>query len=202
MIFLILGLPALAQDFPVEVELVQPETALNHNRWKAPVVLCGVCAGEKGRCPCELLITQDELQGMYREVRESAKEVLRLDLPAFAELRCVSASQLRALGGESVLGLAEPGHIWLAQSLTRGDAFAVLAHEAAHLYDFEHRNLAGERLREGFAEWVAYHLLRARGDKARARRLVSQNSVYGEGLRHLLKLESEHGRGEVRGLCF
>ena len=202
LILVLLGLPALAQDFPVEVELVEPETALNYNRWKAPVVLCGVCAGELGRCPCELLVTQDDLPRLFNEVRQRAEKVLGLELPAYAELRCVGRSELRALGGEPVLGLAEPGHIWVAETLTRGDAFAVMAHEAAHLYDFEHRNLEKEKLREGFAEWVAYHLLRVRGDRRRAKRLTQEGSVYGKGLLYLLKLESEQGREEVRALCF
>ncbi len=199
---MLLVVPALAQDFPVEVELVAPETASNYNRWKAPVILCGVCAGEQGHCPCEMLVSQDDLAPLWSEVRRRARGVLNLELPAYAELHCVSDAELKALGGEPVLGLAEPGQVWLSENLTRGDAFAVLAHEAAHIYDFEHRNLQGAKLREGFAEWVAYHLLRARGDQVRAKKLTREGSVYGEGLLYLLKLESQQGRREVEALCF
>lgn len=208
-----LSLAVWAQDFPVEVDLVPPAAAAAPSaivlppakpepRWQPLPVLCGMCKDTAlpGRCSCALPVDREWALRTWTELRQEAMQVLELQLPATVELQCVTSARLRQLGGEELLGLAEPGHIWLSFDLDRRRGYAVLAHEAGHLWQFERRSESDRwpaEFQEGFAEWVAYRLLSHRQAHRQASEMLGQTSVYGRGLRRFLKLERHQGRAKV-----
>ena len=68
------------------------------------------------------------------------------------------------------------------------------AHELAHAWQMESAPLVRDPLlREGFAEWVAYHVLLAHGEGEAAERIVAREDVYGQGARLLLGMERDMG---------
>jgi hypothetical protein len=101
-----------------------------------------------------------------------------------------------------VLGYFVQAHatsaIYVEQFLPRGLLLGTLAHELTHAWQTEQAlHLKDALLREGFAEWVAYRVLFARGLAPLAERATRRDDVYGRGLRHFLDIESRYG---VRGV--
>ena len=84
--------------------------------------------------------------------------------------------------------------IYVEEYLPRGLLLGTLAHELAHAWQTEQMlHLKDARVREGFAEWVAYRVLVARGLTALAERATRRDDVYGRGLRHFLNIENRFG---------
>ena len=97
-----------------------------------------------------------------------------------------------------VLGYFVQAHdtstIYVEQFLPRGLLLGTLAHELTHAWQTEQApHLKDATLREGFAEWVAYRVLVARGLASLAERATRRDDVYGRGLRHFLDIESRYG---------
>ncbi len=68
------------------------------------------------------------------------------------------------------------------------------AHEYAHAWQAEHCPLLrNDFLREGHAEWVAYHHLLQLGGHKAAARMLDENHPYQKPLRYLLNLEAQLG---------
>lgn len=75
-----------------------------------------------------------------------------------------------------------------------------VAHEFAHAWQTEHCPLLSsnnDALREGFAEWVAYHHLRWLGAHKAAQRMLVANHPYRPYLDYVLSLEQQLGREGV-----
>ncbi|MGE0488048.1 MAG: ImmA/IrrE family metallo-endopeptidase [Vulcanimicrobiota bacterium] len=206
---LILLAPAWGQDFPVEVEMLGPARPLARPlarslRWQPPPVQCRLC-GETttpGLCSCHFRVDQEFGERLLAQVRQDAQELdPRLVYRGGLEVRVVSQARLDELGGEPVYGLYEEGRIWLSQALTRREAYAVLAHEFGHAWHFQENPAFAsqpERLREGFADWVALQLVQARPDpSARVRLLEQRQEPYRSGLATMLRLEEQGGREAV-----
>lgn len=91
--------------------------------------------------------------------------------------------------------------IYVEMGLTRGMLLGTLTHELAHAWQTERLGRDTERLdlviSEGFAEWVAYHALLARGLTALANRAPLRDDLYGRGLRHFLAISQSQGRSAV-----
>ncbi len=89
--------------------------------------------------------------------------------------------------------------IYAAVGLPRLLLLQVAAHELAHAWQMESAPLLRDPLlREGFAEWVAYHVLLAVGEQDAAERIVAREDLYGQGARLLLGIEEEGGpRGVI-----
>lgn len=120
----------------------------------------------------------------------------RLSLPKSVRLRVVSAEHLRRLGGEPLLGLYEEGVIYLSQDLRRREALGVMAHEYGHAWQYQRRqdvDRVENLLFEGFAEWVAFHVLAQVGDTQGTEEILHDPSIYGQGARWWLKLEKNAG---------
>lgn len=202
---LLLLAPAWGQDFPVEVEMLGPARPMARSlRWQPPPVKCLLC-GETttpGLCSCHFLVDQEFGERLLTEIRRDAQEFHpRLVYHGGLELRVVSQARLDELGGEPVFGLYEEGRIWLSQALSRREAYAVLAHEFGHAWHFQENPAFAsqpERLREGFADWLALQLVQARPDPlARIRLLEQRLEPYRSGLASLLRLEEQAGREAV-----
>lgn len=88
--------------------------------------------------------------------------------------------------------------VYVEACLPRGLLLGTLAHELAHAWQTEQSlHLKDAMLREGFAEWVAYRVLVARGLAPLAERATRRDDVYGQGLRHFLNIENRLGYAGV-----
>lgn len=148
---------------------------------------------------------------LYRDVAVRAREALGLTVTTLPALEVHGQSSLRdgvaaGLGknGDDLCGLFvrdENGAttIHLLSNLTERRAVAVLAHELAHAWQAEHcPDKQGVRLREGFAEWVAWKLLEGipRGESERAV-IEARTDEYGRGFRFFAELERQTGPDRV-----
>ena len=171
---LLLTAVAPAQPAPVEVEMVPPSgqmmmvvapdvgASVKESGWMAPERVCQLCLQKVGRhgCGCEWPITQEEAEQLYPHLahvlNESSQGKLALKRPV--EVRVLSGTALRQMGGEKLLGLYQDGVIYLSLDLSTREAFAVMAHEYGHAWLFQHRpdiDTPSEELFEGFAEFVS-----------------------------------------------
>jgi hypothetical protein len=112
-------------------------------------------------------------------------------------------------GGRHVLGFfvrtqGKPV-IYVEAGLTRGLLLGTLAHELGHAWQSEQLGASAgaidPQVSEGFAEWVAYHTLMARGMRTLASRARERQDVYGRGLERLLGIERAQGRVAVLRLA-
>ena len=91
--------------------------------------------------------------------------------------------------------------IYVEAGLTRGLLLGTLAHELGHAWQSEQLGAAAGAIdplvSEGFAEWIAYHTLMARGLRTLATRARERQDIYGRGLERLLAIERERGRAEA-----
>jgi hypothetical protein len=91
--------------------------------------------------------------------------------------------------------------IYVEAGLTRGLLLGTLAHELGHAWQSEQLGASAGAIdplvSEGFAEWVAYHTLLARGMRTLASRARARQDVYGRGLERLLGIEQAKGRDAV-----
>ncbi len=112
------------------------------------------------------------------------------------------AAEPAATANHHVLGYFVQAHgvstIYVEACLPRGLLLGTLAHELAHAWQTEQSlHLKDDMVREGFAEWVAYRVLVARGLATLAERATRRDDVYGRGLRHFLNIENRFGYAGV-----
>ncbi len=92
--------------------------------------------------------------------------------------------------------------VYVQELLPRILLIHIAAHEFAHAWEGENAPLLRDlRLREGFAEWVAYHALVQLDAPKKAAQMLQRHDDYGEGLRHLLEVEREQGIAGVLQYC-
>jgi hypothetical protein len=101
---------------------------------------------------------------------------------------------------EGLCGLFQKDHrgnasIHILSHLTESRATAVLAHELAHAWQAENcPDEQGDRIREGFAEWVAWKLLDGlEGCDAERELIEERTDEYGRGFQVFLDFEAERG---------
>jgi hypothetical protein len=119
-----------------------------------------------------------------------------VDSPTLESIRAEGGSS--APDGQSTLGLYKrQGHlrtIYMLYGLPRLTFRTTVAHEYAHAWQGERCPLLrDEDVREGFAEWVAYHHLRWLGCTLAADRMITTPHPYREVLDQMLELERRRG---------
>jgi hypothetical protein len=87
------------------------------------------------------------------------------------------------------------GSIHILSELPRPRIAAILSHELAHAWQAENApEPQSDRVREGFAEWVAWRLLEGvPGGEAEREIIHARTDVYGDGFRLFARLERESG---------
>jgi hypothetical protein len=188
--------------------------------------ICGLPVLDGGRLPadgrltcaeCEATAVHDpiEAQAIFRAAESAIGQQLGLSLGVPTALLLVGRDELmvvmRELGQEpdgaaDTLGAytrrGRRRGIYALSGLPRLLLLQVAAHEWAHAWQMENAPLMRDPvLREGFAEWIAYRLLRARGEAEAAERMLARDDIYGDGLRHLLRLEEQLGAPGVIEWC-
>lgn len=146
-------------------------------------------------------------RAIFNETVAGVIAQLGLTLNVGVAFRLVDAPTLegiRAQGGDippeghNTLGLYQRrGHlrtIYMLYGLPRLIFRTTVAHEYAHAWQGEHCPLlSDDELREGFAEWVAYHHLRWLGCTRAAGRMLSAPHPYRPALDRVLELEHRLG---------
>ena len=213
-----LSLASLAQEIPVEVELVPPPPDLGitftvisapskpvEPPWTPPPMPCRVCGEMKveGACSCLEPLTQSLALKLLAKVRTAVSAATggKIVLKKPISIRAVSSRRLAQMEGEHLLGLYQDGVIWISDELNRRQATGVIAHEVGHAWFFENRddfNTPNELLFEGFAEWVSFLALQQVGDSDGAARIEhGDQSVYGKGARKLIARHRRDGLESV-----
>jgi hypothetical protein len=92
--------------------------------------------------------------------------------------------------------------IYVQTGLPRMLFLQVAAHEYAHAWQGENCPVLRDTLvHEGFAEWVAYHVMGHYGYTQSQERMCSRQDIYGRGLRWALEMESQKGFSGVIEAC-
>lgn len=150
-------------------------------------------------------------RAIYNETVAGVAAQLGLTLNVGVAFRMVDAPTMegiRAQGGgappagHNTLGLYQRrGHIrtiYMLYALPRLGFRTTVAHEYAHAWQGERCPLlSDEELREGFAEWVAYHHLRWLGCGRAAERMLASQHPYRPALDRVLAMEGRLGAAGV-----
>ncbi len=111
--------------------------------------------------------------------------------------RAQAGADLLGLFHLQVQGFSRRYTVYFISGLPRERLLVVAAHEYAHAWHSEQNPRymeCSDRMREGFAEWVAFKANQHLGRQAEGDRLLGQKSgPYLEGLRRFLQLEGEVG---------
>ncbi len=103
--------------------------------------------------------------------------------------------------GEAAQGFIDGDRITIDPNLRRDAALMVLAHELGHAWQFSQRpesDVIDDFIAEGFAEWVAFYLVKRAGLTEFSYRIkTNPDPLYGGAFRWYLDLEKEFGRDGV-----
>jgi len=185
--------------------------------------ICGAPVGTKpvtfadGRIVCTrcyqtALTNAREANELFEQVLDQLGSVLHLQLNIRPKLSLVDHARLMELARtvaqenghepERVMGLfmrqGRKRFIYLQEDLPRILFIQIVAHEFAHAWQGENAPLLADPiLREGFAEWVAYHMLQELGAQKKVVQMLQRQDLYGQGLEYWLGVEKEQGLAGV-----
>lgn len=179
-------------------------------------------------CASQMVVRGDEADRLYAEALRALVGVVGASLPNPPKLAMVGRRQMsevrrraeHAAGGGNVAGIVDAGGdaagyhvlgffyrigaaatIYAEVGLPRTLLLGTLAHEIGHAYQATSApDVRDPLLCEGFAEWVAYRVLVARGHQQLAERAKRRDDLYGRGLRMYLSAEQAGGRRAVIAL--
>jgi len=168
-------------------------------------------------CRATGVFGMDDAGILYDESKRVVHQVLGLVLNIPTALVMVDRSQLADVikeqsNGSHQLDIDKTMGIYARRGMKRGIYvqtglprilfLQVASHEYAHAWQGENCPLLRETtLREGFAEWVAYHVLDYYGYKDQMTRMKERDDIYGHGLDMVLDLEAKAGAAGVIEAC-
>ncbi len=161
-------------------------------------------------CSATAVTSPREAERLFAETRQRLERLLGMRLEAGLRFRFVDrptllarARELPDLRGETkTRGLfiqeGDRREILVMAGLPLQQTAGVMAHELAHAWQAEHCPGETSRLlREGFAEWVTYRVLLARGADKEAANLLRREDLYGRGFKRMLQIEKRSGKAAV-----
>ena len=171
---------------------------------------CDCPRGMEHLCRCNVLITEKvaQQQQAYLDRLLMAEFAEFIETSPVASVRLGKPEEMR-LKGEDAQGFIDTESresltgllIVISPRLRRDEALMVLAHELGHAWQFSSRpdvDDIEDFLAEGFAEWVAFHLVRRAGLTEFSYRIRNnKDRLYGAAFRWFLDLEERHGVGAV-----
>ena len=189
--------------------------------------LCGVPVGKDGvlyedgrmicaRCHQTAIVDPQIANTLFEQVVDILEKSLGLRLVVRPRLAVVDHVRLVELArtpaaqtghdSERALGLfmrvGRKRFIYLQEFLPRILFIQVAAHEFAHAWQGENCPLMDDpMLREGFAEWAAYHVLLELDAKKKVEQMLVRRDLYGQGLHHFVEIEKQGGRAGVLQFC-
>lgn len=139
---------------------------------------------------------------LRREFGLEVETPFHLNVAGPGELARITPKSYRE--GSGVSGLYGPGREWvvLREGMPRWLAMSVLAHEYAHVWQWENCPPQSKDLREGFARWIQLKVLDALECERFIELLICEPCPdYGEGLRRCLAMEERLGeRGVIEAV--
>ncbi|GIV90919.1 MAG: LIM zinc-binding protein [Chloroflexus sp.] len=154
-------------------------------------------------CHAVAVYHPDHAKQLFRQTVGMVADGMGLRLNVGVTFRMVDAPTMVKLRGpvtdtQHTLGLYQRrGHlrmIYLLYALPMLIFRITAAHEYAHAWQAEHCPLLrNDFLREGHAEWVAYHHLQQLGSHKAAARLLDEHHPYHQPLQYFLQLEAQMG---------
>lgn len=187
---------------------------LTRQTWELPDgrVICAVCQAGAISEP-------GAAAALYEQVQEVAAQTLGMRLKIPTGVALVDRPQLSAHIRRQMEKDATSGHpsqtgssldpqktlgiyvrrgmrrgIYIQRGLPRMLFLQIVAHEFAHAWQAENYPLwENETVYEGFAEWVAYHVLAHFGYRHAQEQMLARRDLYGHGLRWALDLEARAG---------
>jgi len=210
-----------------EVDGVGPYCYQCHQE-RPPCDICSAPLGDErwhlsdGRVFCSHCLNSgvfslEEAQVLYGECKRIILQCFGLELNIPTALVMVDRSQLAEVikkqsNGENLLDFEKTMGIYARRGIKRGIYvqtglprilfLQVASHEIAHAWQGENCPLLSEiTLREGFAEWVAYHIMSHFGYKDQMDRMRARRDIYGRGLEMVLSLELKSGAAGVIEAC-
>jgi hypothetical protein len=166
-------------------------------------------------CATEMVRDEPEVRALYYEALRLAQRVADVRPSVVPALVVVGRRQMgevrrrfphtaepEGAGSQHVLGFfvreGRATSIYVEMGLPRPLLLGTLAHELAHAWQVEVApGVRDPLLREGFAEWVAHHVLVAGGHRPVAARSTRRDDLYGRGLRQFLAIERASGTRAV-----
>jgi hypothetical protein len=162
------------------------------------------------RCHQTAIYDPAQAQALYERVRRTTHEVLGLTVGIPPHFHLVNHDQLLALADRHSASALENDArqrcfglylrdrrlraIYVEYGLPQIVFCEVVAHEYAHAWQGENSPLLNDaRVREGFAEWVAYKVLEYWGCTRRLAHFRQRTDLYGQGLQMMLRWEAEAG---------
>ncbi|MFP4498786.1 MAG: hypothetical protein ACLFQV_11290 [Vulcanimicrobiota bacterium] len=146
--------------------------------------------------------TQEEAEKIFKDVRSRlAKLGISLDREILLKLRTVDEIHVQhnSTGGRAVNigGYYQPFNpetIWIIQDKSREYTYGVLAHEFGHAWQSSNAPLQDRMIKEGFAEWCEYQILKSLGASHCLKQMENNpDPDYGGGLRLFLAVEKKEG---------
>jgi hypothetical protein len=174
-------------------------------------------------CHAGAVFTPDVAGVLYEQMKQVVFDQLGFELNIPTGLALVDRNQLKEvirlqtdenqersghddLDPERTLGVyARRGMrrgIYIQTGLPRMLFLQVAAHEYAHAWQGENCPILRDKLvHEGFAEWVAYHMIGYYGYRNSQERMLARQDSYGQGLKWALGLEQSQGAQTVVNVC-
>ncbi len=163
-------------------------------------------------CQETLVTTPEQVLRLEEKIKKIAFQEIGLRFTHAVSFHLADAKEVAQLAGTQFV--ATPGFDERTQGLfvRQGDSYRihvedhlplaitarVLSHELGHAWQAENcPDGQGKLLREGFAEWVAWRVLRALGYAREVARMEARTDVYGQGLAKMRQIERER---DVAGL--
>jgi len=170
-------------------------------------------------CQKEAVVSQEEAQRIFEQVRSNIKEQLKLSTDHRITFRLVDANALEEITKVKIF--SEQGlysHKWKTYQESKkrvpdSDTFVVYilsyltpryfrniaAHELAHdIHDAMFPNVKGKELEEGFAEYISSLMNSYWGnDSLNAEKLLNQEKIYAQGYQKFLKMAEKNGLSDV-----
>jgi hypothetical protein len=166
-------------------------------------------------CYSVAIFDENKVEKIFEEVKEALKKSpgLTVKFP-IKEIKLVNKTELNKLlenktleyiphdgvSGlhyyEKINGRITISEIYILNWLTPQRIISVIAHEYSHAWQAENCPDKQESMvREGFAEWVSFKLLKTKGYKDEAEDMLkTADPVYGGGLKKYLELEKKYGK--------
>lgn len=197
---------------------------------RPPCGICGAPIGKDGKklaggeircgaCAQTIVLDDKDIEALYRAVIFRVNALVGNPVKHEPALQIVGRDQLMTIrskhrnvppslgdAGQHVLGFFEQiggkRTIYIERGLPRSIFISTLAHEYTHAWQADYALQEQTMLRrEGFAEWIGYHMLLALGytleAEHAAERARDRKDVYGQGLRYFIDLEQQFGRQRV-----
>jgi uncharacterized Zn finger protein (UPF0148 family) len=167
-------------------------------------------------CHATAVHDPNEAKAIYDDVKNVIAQTLSITLNVPTGLSLVDQQQfMEVLRQQGAAAGHDPAHtlgvyarrgmrrgLYIQTGLPRMLLFQIAAHEYGHAWQGENCPLLRDALiREGFAEWIAYKTLQAKGKTKEMKLMAKRTDIYGQGLQWALAVEKRHGVEGVKESC-